>query len=227
VPFHNLEFSDNDDPPFGVDISSRLPELYSKHDPVKVVSLARKTIQDAKMFEQLVDHRHLSQTPDVGFPPSDSGGSFLIIILSSSLQNGRISIGHMKFWMSGMIELELQPRVWHSQTLQSEPLGLPPSFADPCTDVQCRGSQTQYQQTDWIMLGIVGGGIGASPDVVIVAMVKGVIIGVGVSRDIIGEDVIVKIDSTPTSLIGFNMLDTNDDIDELSCGPSGLTRVRL
>nr|GFD38364.1 hypothetical protein [Tanacetum cinerariifolium] len=67
------------------------------------------------------------------------------------------------------------------------------------------------------MLGIVGGGIGASPDVVIVAMVKGIIIGVGVSRDTIEEDVIVKIDSTPTSLIGFNMLDTNDDIDELSC----------
>nr|GFD28159.1 hypothetical protein [Tanacetum cinerariifolium] len=49
----------------------QLAELYSKHDPVKVVSLAGKTIQDAEMFEQLVDHRHLSQTPDVGFPPSD------------------------------------------------------------------------------------------------------------------------------------------------------------
>nr|GFD50551.1 hypothetical protein [Tanacetum cinerariifolium] len=44
-----------------------------------------------------------------------------------------------------------------------------------------------------IMLRIVGGGIGASPDVVIVAMVERVIIGVGVSRDTIGEDVIVKI----------------------------------
>nr|GFD32407.1 hypothetical protein [Tanacetum cinerariifolium] len=30
-----------------------------------------------------------------------------------------------------------------------------------------------------IMLGIIGGGIGASPEVVIVAMVEGVIIGVG------------------------------------------------
>nr|GFD06976.1 hypothetical protein [Tanacetum cinerariifolium] len=48
-----------------------LAELYSKHDLVKVVSLAEKTIQDAEMFEQLVDHRHLSQTPDVGVPPSD------------------------------------------------------------------------------------------------------------------------------------------------------------
>nr|GFD28641.1 hypothetical protein [Tanacetum cinerariifolium] len=57
------------------------------------------------------------------------------------------------------------------------------------------------------MLGIVGGGIGASPDVVIVAMVEGVLIGVGVSRDTIGEDVVVKIDSTPASLSGFNMLD--------------------
>nr|GFD62149.1 hypothetical protein [Tanacetum cinerariifolium] len=65
---------------------------------------------------------------------------------------------------------------------------------------------------------IVGGGIGASPDVVIVAMVEGFIIGVRVSRDAIGEDVVVKIDLTPTSLIEFNMLDTNDDIDELFCG---------
>nr|GFC23798.1 hypothetical protein [Tanacetum cinerariifolium] len=48
-----------------------LAELYSKHDPVKVVSLAWKTIQDAEMFEQLVDHQHLPQTPDVGVPPSD------------------------------------------------------------------------------------------------------------------------------------------------------------
>nr|GFD46943.1 hypothetical protein [Tanacetum cinerariifolium] len=46
-------------------------EFYSKHDPVKVVSLAGKTIQDAEMFEQLFDHRHLSQTPNVGVPPSD------------------------------------------------------------------------------------------------------------------------------------------------------------
>nr|GFD07877.1 hypothetical protein [Tanacetum cinerariifolium] len=29
------------------------------------------------------------------------------------------------------------------------PLGLPPSFADPCTVVQCRGLKTQHQQTDW------------------------------------------------------------------------------
>nr|GFD58053.1 hypothetical protein [Tanacetum cinerariifolium] len=66
-----------------------------------------------------------------------------------------------------------------------------------------------------IMRGIVGGGIGVAPDVVIVAMVEGFIIGVGVSRNTIEEDDVVKIDSTPTSLIGFNMLDTNDDIDEL------------
>nr|GFC89592.1 hypothetical protein [Tanacetum cinerariifolium] len=77
------------------------------------------------------------------------------------------------------------------------------------------------------MLGIVGGGIGASLDVVIVAIVERVIIGVGVGRDTIGEDAVVKIDSTPTSLIGFNMLDTNEDIDELSYGPSGLTGVRV
>nr|GEZ62674.1 hypothetical protein [Tanacetum cinerariifolium] len=49
----------------------QLAELYSKHDLVKVVSLAGRTIPDAEMFEQLVDHWHLSHTPDVGFPPSD------------------------------------------------------------------------------------------------------------------------------------------------------------
>nr|GFC89996.1 hypothetical protein [Tanacetum cinerariifolium] len=88
-----------------------------------------------------------------------------------------------------------------------------------------RNAELNVGRFSRIMLGIIGGGIGASPDVVIVAMVEGVIIGVGVSRDTIGEDVAVKIDSTPTLLIGFNMLDTNDDIDELSCGPSGLTGV--
>nr|GFD45271.1 hypothetical protein [Tanacetum cinerariifolium] len=49
----------------------QLVEFYSNHDLVKVVSLAGKTIQDAEMFEQLVDHRHLFQTPDVGVLPSD------------------------------------------------------------------------------------------------------------------------------------------------------------
>nr|GFD46527.1 hypothetical protein [Tanacetum cinerariifolium] len=90
-----------------------------------------------------------------------------------------------------------------------------------------RNAELNVRRFSRIMLGIVGGGIGASPNVVIVGMVEGVIIGAGVSRDTIGEDVIVKIDSTPTSLVGFNMLDTNDDIDELSCGPSGLTGVRV
>nr|GEZ89028.1 hypothetical protein [Tanacetum cinerariifolium] len=45
--------------------------------------------------------------------------------------------------------------------------------------------------------------------------------GVGVCRDTIGDDAVVKIDSTPASLIGFSMLVTNDDTDELSCRPSG------
>nr|GFD04910.1 hypothetical protein [Tanacetum cinerariifolium] len=35
----------------------QLAEFYSNQDPVKVVSLVGKTIQDAEMFEQLVDHR--------------------------------------------------------------------------------------------------------------------------------------------------------------------------
>nr|GFD43569.1 hypothetical protein [Tanacetum cinerariifolium] len=90
-----------------------------------------------------------------------------------------------------------------------------------------RNAELNIGRFSRIMLGIVGGGIGASPDVVIVIMVEGVIIGVGVSKDTIGEDVVVKIDSTPTSLIGFNMLDTNDNIDDPSCGPSRLTGVRV
>nr|GFC15911.1 hypothetical protein [Tanacetum cinerariifolium]GFC65432.1 hypothetical protein [Tanacetum cinerariifolium] len=90
-----------------------------------------------------------------------------------------------------------------------------------------RNAELNIGRFSRIMLGIIGGGIGASPDVVIVAMVEGVIIGVGGSRDTIWEDVVVKIDSTPTSLIGFNMLDTKDDIEQLSCGSSGLTGVRI
>nr|GFD30375.1 hypothetical protein [Tanacetum cinerariifolium] len=66
------------------------------------------------------------------------------------------------------------------------------------------------------MLGMVGGGICASPDVVIVAMVERVNIGVGGTGDIVWEDVVVKIDSTHSSLSGFNMLETNDDMEELS-----------
>nr|GFD63585.1 hypothetical protein [Tanacetum cinerariifolium] len=30
-----------------------------------------RTIQDAEKFEQLVDHLHLSHTPEVRIPPSD------------------------------------------------------------------------------------------------------------------------------------------------------------
>nr|GFD45439.1 hypothetical protein [Tanacetum cinerariifolium] len=63
------------------------------------------------------------------------------------------------------------------------------------------------------MLGIVGGGIGASPDVVIVAMVEGVNIGIGGTRDILWECVVAKIDSTPSSLSGFNILWKNSLVD--------------
>nr|GFD41932.1 hypothetical protein [Tanacetum cinerariifolium] len=61
-----------------------------------------------------------------------------------------------------------------------------------------RNAELNVRRFSRIMLGIIGGRIGASPDVVIVAMVEGVIIGVGGSRDTIWEDVVVKIDSTPT-----------------------------
>nr|GFC14900.1 hypothetical protein [Tanacetum cinerariifolium] len=63
-----------------------------------------------------------------------------------------------------------------------------------------RNAELNVGRFSRIMLGIVGGGIDASPDVVIVAMVEGVIIGVGGSRETIWEDVVVKIDSTSTSL---------------------------
>nr|GFC86411.1 hypothetical protein [Tanacetum cinerariifolium] len=131
-------------------------ELYSKHDPVKVVSLAEKTIQDAEMFEQLVDHRHLSQTPDVGFLPSDR-------IFFNSISDKSAAIAY--------------------------------EVLDEGDDR--RNAELNIGRFSRIMLGIVGGGICASPDIVIVAMLEGVIIGVGVSRDTIGEDVVVKIDSTP------------------------------
>nr|GEU95004.1 hypothetical protein [Tanacetum cinerariifolium] len=45
---------------------------------------------------------------------------------------------------------------------------------------------------------------------------EGVNIGVGGTRDRLWEDVVVKIDSAPSSLSGFNMLETNDDMEELS-----------
>nr|GFC97239.1 hypothetical protein [Tanacetum cinerariifolium] len=52
-----------------------------------------------------------------------------------------------------------------------------------------RNAELNVGRFSRIMLEIIGGGISASPDVVIVAMVEGVIIGVGCSRDTIGEDV--------------------------------------
>nr|GFC89619.1 hypothetical protein [Tanacetum cinerariifolium] len=53
-----------------------------------------------------------------------------------------------------------------------------------------RNAELNVGRLSRIMLGIVGGGIATSPDVVIVAMVEGVIIGVGGSRDTIWEDVV-------------------------------------
>nr|GFD12991.1 hypothetical protein [Tanacetum cinerariifolium] len=50
-----------------------------------------------------------------------------------------------------------------------------------------------------------------------VAMVDGVIIGVDVGRGATEDEAIAKIDSIPTSLVGFSMLVTNcDDTGELS-----------
>nr|GFD10731.1 hypothetical protein [Tanacetum cinerariifolium] len=49
----------------------QLAKFCSSHDPVMVISLAGKTIQDAERFEHWVDLRHLFQTPNVRVPPSD------------------------------------------------------------------------------------------------------------------------------------------------------------
>nr|GFA86042.1 hypothetical protein [Tanacetum cinerariifolium] len=188
----------------------------------------RRTIQDAGMFEQLVDHWHLFQTPDVEVPPSNRfrcssdhwielfPSIFSIWIFFNSISD-----------KSAAIAYEVLDE-WDDRVRTS---ALSVAFIDSSIrDLNLsskRNAELNVGRFSRIMLGIVGGGIGASPVVVIVAMVEGVIIGVGVLRDTIREDVVVKIDSTPTSLIGFNMLDTNDDIDELSCGPSGLTGVRV
>nr|GFB96273.1 hypothetical protein [Tanacetum cinerariifolium] len=48
-----------------------LPQTIWRKDPVLEVSLAGKTIQDAKKFEQLVDLLHMFQTPNVRVRPSD------------------------------------------------------------------------------------------------------------------------------------------------------------
>nr|GFD58317.1 hypothetical protein [Tanacetum cinerariifolium] len=53
--------------------------------------------------------------------------------------------------------------------------------------------------------------------VVIVAMVEGVMLGMGVGGGAIGDEAVIKMDSIPASVVEFSMLVTNDDTDELSC----------
>nr|GFD07270.1 hypothetical protein [Tanacetum cinerariifolium] len=67
-----------------------------------------------------------------------------------------------------MIDSELQPRVWHSQTLQPEDVSNNLNLSSK------RNVELNVGRFWRIMLGMVGGGICASPDVVIVAMVEGV-----------------------------------------------------
>nr|GFC64479.1 hypothetical protein [Tanacetum cinerariifolium] len=52
-------------------LAAPLAKFCSNHDPVLVLSLAGRTIQDAEKFEQWVDCLHLFQTSDVRVPPSD------------------------------------------------------------------------------------------------------------------------------------------------------------
>nr|GEX86497.1 reverse transcriptase domain-containing protein [Tanacetum cinerariifolium] len=58
-------------------IHDELAKFRSNHDPVLVVSLAGRTVQDAEKFEQWVDLLHLFQTPDVRVPLSDMYGNTL------------------------------------------------------------------------------------------------------------------------------------------------------
>nr|GFB49148.1 hypothetical protein [Tanacetum cinerariifolium] len=144
----------------------QLAELYSKHDPVKVVSLAGKTIQDAEMFEQLVDHRHLSQTPDVGDPPTDRTSALRVAFTDSSIREIHhflieVNLGADTASANGLVCLYSEKDVSNDLNLSSK-----------------RNAELNVRRFSRIMLGIVGSGIGASPDVVIVAMVEGVIIDV-------------------------------------------------
>nr|GEZ14344.1 hypothetical protein [Tanacetum cinerariifolium] len=66
------------------------------------------------------------------------------------------------------------------QSVSELPLGRHPSFTGSCTDVSKRNAELNVGRFSRILLGIVGGGIGASLDVVIIEIVEGVIIGVGV-----------------------------------------------
>nr|GFB15327.1 hypothetical protein [Tanacetum cinerariifolium] len=89
-----------------------------------------------------------------------------------------------------------------------------------------RNTESKVGRFSRTALGNVVGGIGASL-VVIVAMVEGVMIGVGVGRGVmigvgvgrgaIEDEAVVKMDSTAASVVEFSMLVTNDDTDELSC----------
>nr|GFB71853.1 hypothetical protein [Tanacetum cinerariifolium] len=107
-----------------------LAKFCSNHDPVLVVSLARKTIQDAEKFEQWVDLLHLFQTPDVRVPPSDRS-----------------------------------------------------------------------------ILGIGVGGIGGWLAIVVVVMMDGVIVDLGEGIGVTIDEPVVKIDSIPGPIIGFNSSD--------------------
>nr|GFC71957.1 hypothetical protein [Tanacetum cinerariifolium] len=66
-------------------------------------------------------------------------------------------------------------------------------------------------------LGIGVGGIGGWLAVVVVVMMDGVIVDVGEGRGATKDEAVVKMDSIPGSIIGFNRLVTNDDVNELSC----------
>nr|GFC11702.1 hypothetical protein [Tanacetum cinerariifolium] len=119
----------------------QLAEFCSNHDPVKVVSLAGKTIQDAGMFEQLVDHRHLSHTPDVGFPPSDRTSSLSVAFTDSSIRDTAST--------NGLVCLYSEKDVSNDLNLSSK-----------------RNVELNVGRFSRIMLGIVVDGIGASPDVI-------------------------------------------------------------
>nr|GFD28544.1 hypothetical protein [Tanacetum cinerariifolium] len=80
-----------------------------------------------------------------------------------------------------------------------------------------RNTDAKVRRVGKISLGIGVGGTGGWLAIVVVVMMDGVIVDLGEGIGVTVDEPVVKMDSIPGSIIGFNRLVTNDDIDELSC----------
>nr|GFA34133.1 hypothetical protein [Tanacetum cinerariifolium] len=95
---------------------------------------------------------------------------------------------------------------------------LDPRF-DPAEGNLRAGLSVFAQPLGWpsTSLGIGVGGIGGWLAVVVVVMMDGVIVDLGEGIGVTVDEPVVKMDSIPGSIIGFNRLITNDDVNKLSC----------